>query len=98
MKDGDRNSKFFHISLTVRRCKNKIQVVKSGHERIYNEEGIKDYFINNFTDLYQSNFLVLTEEIGEIGEKVISKQENVMILAIPSAEEMKNCVNKLHQL
>lgn len=96
--DGDKSSKFFHMSLTIRRRRNRIQIVKRSHEWLYNNDEISDYFAENFSELYRSSYPVLTEEIDEISEKVITKHENAQIMRIPSAEEVKSCVNKRHPL
>lgn len=48
LKKGNKNSKFFHLSLAVRRRRNKILAVKDGREWINDKDEIKDYFIGKF--------------------------------------------------
>lgn len=52
LKEGDKNSKFFHISITVKRRRNRIMAIKNGKDWISEEEGIKNYFIENFNILF----------------------------------------------
>lgn len=71
--DGNKNSNFFPMSLTIRRRRNRIQIVKREHEWLYNNDEISDYFTENFTELYRSRCPVLTEEIDDLDEKVITE-------------------------
>lgn len=48
LKDRDKNSKFFHMSLTVRRHRNRILAIKNGHEWVHDPSGISKYFMDNF--------------------------------------------------
>lgn len=89
LKEGDRNSKFFHISPMVRRSKNKIQVIQNGQDCICSDEGIKKYFLENFSKLYHSSFPTIPIEIEDLGDKVILDNENSLILRIPTLEEVK---------
>lgn len=41
---------------------------------------------------------MLSKEIEDLGEKVITDKENSMILKIPTVSEVKDCVGKLHHL
>lgn len=95
LKEKDRNFKFFHMSHAVQRCRNRILAVKNVKDWIHSEEGIKDYFTENVTNLFKSNYPTIPNNLNEIGEKVI---ENTMILASPTTEEVKESINHLHPL
>lgn len=55
LKKGDRNSKFFHTSLIVRRRRNAIHCIKDGQKWIQDLKGISEYFTTQFKELYQTS-------------------------------------------
>lgn len=44
--------KFFHTSLILRRRRNIILLIKDGSNWIEDKKGIRDYFENNFKELF----------------------------------------------
>lgn len=50
--------------------------IKKEEGWIYIEEKIMEYFLENFQELYQWNYLTMSPEIEEVGKKVISEEEN----------------------
>lgn len=59
--------------------RNWILAIKSGQDWILEPEKVRLYFVKNFQQLYHSSYPVVSEEIEELGEKVIIDQENHMI-------------------
>lgn len=52
-KRADRNSKFFHLSTTIKRHFNSMNTIKNeNQERIYDQNKIDEYFLGNF-NLFQ---------------------------------------------
>jgi hypothetical protein len=55
LKEGDRNSKFFHLSTLVRRRRNSIVEIKLDNvEWIHSRDEIERYFTAQFQNVYQS--------------------------------------------
>ena len=54
LKEGDKNSKFFHVTTIIRRRRNSIDAVKAENgEWILDKSKISDYFLNNFKNVFQ---------------------------------------------
>lgn len=90
------NLKFFHMSLTMRRRRNIILAIQNSQKWICNDTGIRKYFLENFSKLYPSSIPSIPFEFDELGEKVISEFENSLILKVPTPEQVKENVGKLH--
>lgn len=52
LRDGDRNTTFFHLSTIVRRWKNKIIALKGDGEWINDNEGVKNQIVRYFSTLF----------------------------------------------
>ena len=53
---GDRNTSFYHISILVRRKRNRILAMKNSvGEWLYKEREVMDYIRKGFKDLYSSS-------------------------------------------
>lgn len=53
LKNGDRNTTFFHLSTIARRWKNKITAIKNEiGDWLYEKELVKNHIVNYFTDLF----------------------------------------------
>ena len=50
---GDSNTSFFHVSTLVKRHRNKIWSLKNSiREWITNEEGIKNFILSSFKEIF----------------------------------------------
>ena len=55
---GDSNTSFFHVSTLVKRHRNKIRTLKNFvGEWITNEEGVKEYILSGFKEIFQTELL-----------------------------------------
>lgn len=98
LKDRDRNSKFFHTSLTPRCKRNRILEVKEGDMWIQDQRGIKDNFSKHFKELFQSSLPKIPEEFKELGQKYVTNQDNLDLLRELTEKEIRSSVEKLHPL
>nr|XP_048330864.1 uncharacterized protein LOC125422764 [Ziziphus jujuba var. spinosa] len=98
LKEGDKNTKFFHSSLLNRRRKNKIQAIKDDQRGLSNPDQIRQYFLNHFKELYKSDFPQIPEHFKELGERLISPEDNTALLRFPTPEEVKEAIWNLHPL
>lgn len=70
VKDGDRNSKFFHLSTSIRRRKNQICAIKDGNsDWIHRYPDIGEYFLRNLKDLYKFASPDFLEELEGLFER-----------------------------
>ncbi|XP_050259106.1 uncharacterized protein LOC126704118 [Quercus robur] len=93
LKDGDRNSRFFHLTTLVRRRRNFISDIKQEDSSwISGREAIQEYFIANFQSLYQSSRPQIPENLENLIEACVSAEENVELCRIPSREEVKKAI------
>lgn len=68
LRDGDRNTTFFHLSTIVRRWKNNILAIKDNdgnwlHDKQRVKEHIVQYFAHLFMDEGEGNILVVSQDI-----------------------------------
>ncbi|XP_056688793.1 uncharacterized protein [Spinacia oleracea] len=53
IKNGDRNTTFFHLSTIVRRWRNKIAAIKGNKgDWVFDSQSVKDIIVGYFTDLF----------------------------------------------
>lgn len=60
LKAGNKNTKFFHANIVVRRRRNKICSIKNGDKWLSDKKEICEYFNYNFKTLYSTTRLDMT--------------------------------------
>ena len=99
LKEGDRNSKFFHASTLIRRRRNNILEIKlENGERIYGREDIGKYFEEHFNELYSTSNPSFPVDLENLIELSISAAKNTKLLKIPSEEEIQRTIFKMNPL
>lgn len=92
LKERDKNSKYFHMSLMMKQRKNNILTIKDEIRWIQDRRGIRDYFSKKYQELFQSDYPHIPIEVC----CYVYEQENRDIICIPTEEEIKECMEKLH--
>ena len=73
VKEGDRNTKFFHLSTIIRRRKNCISEIKLDDGSWINSRvEIQNYFIDNFKTLYPTSFPPILDDPSNLIEPCVS--------------------------
>uniref|UniRef100_A0A803NUS3 Reverse transcriptase domain-containing protein n=1 Tax=Cannabis sativa TaxID=3483 RepID=A0A803NUS3_CANSA len=99
LKEGDKNSQFFHASIVVRRKRNHIWAVRQDDGTTIEERpNIVEYFRSKFRMLFNSSNPSVDEEISEYILNSISEAENERLSACPTEEEIKRVVWSLPPL
>jgi hypothetical protein len=97
LKEGDRNSRFFHVSTLVRRRRNHIEAIKSDQGDWLREwSEISQDFNTNFQDLYSEESATFPEDLDGLVQNCITDQENEQICRIPTREEIKTTIFEMH--
>ena len=99
LKEGDKNSKFFHASTLIRRRRNNISEIKlENGERIYGREDIEKYFEDHFNELYSTSNPSFPVDLENLIELSLSAAEKTKLLKIPSEEEIQRTIFKMNPL
>lgn len=98
LMEGDKNSKFFHASTLIRRCRNHIGVIKEKDNWLAGKKDIGPYFLKEFSKLYESNIPVLPSDLSNLITLCISEEDNKGLIQIPSCDEIKEIVWSMHPL
>ncbi len=90
LKEGDKNSMFFHLSTMIRHRRNFIAEIKL--------PDIENYFSSQFRELFQSSQSTITSELDELFTPCISEVENNDLSKVPDLQEVGDVVWSMHPL
>ncbi|KAK9276799.1 hypothetical protein L1049_006335 [Liquidambar formosana] len=90
LKDGDRNTKIFHLSSVIRGRKNSIDFLKDelGHW-ISNRRAIGECFNRQLQTLFASSSPIVPDGLENLIPGCISSEDNLALRAIPDELEIK---------
>jgi hypothetical protein len=93
LKEGDRNSRFFHPSTIIQRKRNLIEAIKDDSwEWILDGKNIRQHLVSKFKELFIKEEVSFPEDLGNLIELVISDAENVDICSIPTQRKISRVV------
>lgn len=99
LKQGDRNTKFFHLSTIIKRQRNLINAIKTENQTwVYEHNEIGNYFLNNFKELYRSENTMTPQELEDLFTPIVTQEENTELIKIPTSKEIRNVVMKMPRL
>ncbi len=99
LKDGDRNSKFFHLSTLIRRRRNLVDAIKSNSgDWITNKKEIKKVFLSNFIEQFSEEEVDFPSDLENLISPIISTEENESLCSIPTPQEIKKVVFEMYDL
>lgn len=70
--------------------------IKNDTKWITSKEDTKNYFIQHFSDLFESSYSHLLEDLEGLGQQLILEEENVDLMRIPLEKEIKNSIWRLY--
>lgn len=96
LREGDRNSKFFHASMKNRRALNHIRSLKNsdGNEVQWNN-GLEEVITGYFSNLFQASNTEWTEVIQCIDSKITAAQNDMLLRPIEEIE-VKQALFHMH--
>jgi hypothetical protein len=90
LKDGDKNSKSFHLSTIIRRKRNSIDAIKDEEGNwITCKKEIRDHVVTKFTQLFSEESVAFPLDLENLITPGISMAENSSICKIPSSQEIE---------
>ena len=98
LKEGDRNTMFFHLSTIIRR-RNHIDAIKSeeGHW-VTSPTQIRQTILSSFKNLYAEEYVSFLEHLDNLMANCITEEDNDLLMKIPSREEIKETLFQMHDL
>ena len=90
LKDGDCNSKFFHISSIIRRKKNSIDAIRGDNgEWIVKLSEIREFVIEKFHNLFIEEDITFPEDLENLITPIILEDQKSLLCQIPTAKEIR---------
>ena len=99
LKEGDRSTKFFHLSTIIRRRRNHIDAIKfEDGQWITSPNQIRKLFFNTFKNLFSEEEVTFPSHLENLMPKSITEEDNVILKRIPSLEEIKEALFQMQDL
>ncbi|XP_042487034.1 uncharacterized protein LOC122067264 [Macadamia integrifolia] len=96
MKDGDKNSKFFHLSVKMRRARNQIRTLQNADgEWMNDQQQLSSYIVNYYEEFHRLSVTSPHLELLDCIPCIISDDDALYLEAEPSLEEIKKAVWEL---
>ncbi|XP_042486110.1 uncharacterized protein LOC122066356 [Macadamia integrifolia] len=96
MKDGDKNSKFFHLSVKMRRARNQIRTLQNADgEWMNDQQQLSSYIVNYYEEFHRLSITSPHPELLDCIPCIISNDDALYLEAEPSLEEIKKAVWEL---
>lgn len=95
LEDGDRNTRFFHLSAKSRSLCNQIDGITVGGNLFEDEVAIRDQASLFFSKLFQSLPSTPDESLFNLAGPSVSEEQNQILMAIPTAAEIREVVFSL---
>jgi hypothetical protein len=96
LKEGDLNTKFFHMSASARARKKKIEkLVNEVNVEVRTQQGICDVALNYFDQLFMANSSIHEPILGLVGPK-ITDEDNEKLVAPITKEEVREALFQMH--
>jgi hypothetical protein len=99
LKEGDRNSRFFHLSTIIRRRRNAIEAIKNdGGEWITHKPAIQEFVASKFQQLFTEDPVSFPPELENLIPCSITDEENEAISIPPTSSEIKQAIFGMQNL
>ena len=99
LRDGDRNTKFFHLSTIIRRRHNSIDAIRDDSGGwILDKKDIGHHIRDKFKSLFIEKQISCPSDLGNLMLPVISPEVNADICKILTTEEIKRVILDMQDL
>uniref|UniRef100_A0A2N9FQS3 Reverse transcriptase domain-containing protein n=1 Tax=Fagus sylvatica TaxID=28930 RepID=A0A2N9FQS3_FAGSY len=97
LKDGDKNSKFFHLSTIICRKRNSIDAVKDDvRNSITCKKEIRAHMVEKFKVLFTEESVNFPQDLEDLIMPSVTDQDNACLCRIPSLEEIKATIFEIN--
>lgn len=97
LREGDRNTKFFHAKTKQRRARNRItKLLDSMGNWVESEEGIEALASEYFANLFTASVPQDREEAFRFTTAKVSQEMNEMLIREPTDEEIRKAMFAIH--
>lgn len=91
LKEGDRNTKFFHLSTIIKRRHNNIDAINlEDNNWVMSSNQIRQLLFNSFKNTFAEEEVSFPEHLDNLISPCISVEENLKLCNVPSPEEIKS--------
>lgn len=99
MKEGDKNTRFFHFSTVIRRRRNAIDAIKSDNgEWLMDKADIKEFFVSKFNELFIEEPISFPSNLKDLISPSITPLQNEDLCLIRSPREIKDTIFGMYNL
>ena len=97
LKDGDRNTKFFHVMASNRKRNNMIMRIQDENDTWFDkEEDTANVFLNYFDSIFTTSSFTNMEKIFQTMDSRISEEIKTMLVREFKAEEIKTALDQMN--
>lgn len=97
LSSSDLNTKYFHALTVIRRCRNKIVELKCREvDCISGRSTIDGELVAFYSSLYSTNNPIIPQNLDNLVEKVITDEDNVLLIKVPEAQEIWDTLKCMH--
>lgn len=91
LNEGDKSTKFFHLSTIIRRRQNNIDAIRSEEGDWITDKGlIKQHFLDYFRHHFTEEEVNFPDHLEDLVSAIISEEDNLALCNIPTPEEIKS--------
>ena len=99
LKEGDKNTNFFHLSTIIRRRHNNIDAITGDDGGWITDTClIRQHLQENFKNLFTAEAVNFPTQLEDLISIVISEEENIALCMIPTPEEIKSTLFHMSEL
>eukprot|EP00253_Pinus_taeda_P016535 PITA_16535 len=99
LREGERNTKFFHKAMVQHRQRNKIFSIKNQEgQRVVQHEEIETVLVNHFKAIMKEPHIDRSEAIAKIGREIpnlITRDQNLALMRKITREEVEDIVRNM---
>lgn len=93
LKDGDKNSKKFHLSTIIRRKRNSIDAIKNDDgDWLTSKKDIREHVTHKSSQLFHEEPMCFPQDLEQLINPIITHSENFELCKVPSPQEIKSTI------
>jgi hypothetical protein len=99
LRNGDRNTKFFHLSTIIRRRHNSIDAIRADDGKwIIDQKAIENHLRDKFKLLFSEEEVSFPPNLDNLLSPILTAEENSELCRIPSSKEVRRVIFDMQSL